>query len=268
MRKAIAVLLGTLAPVLGFSGSGQAQSSIQVEGAIQAIDCQAQTLVLSSPSASNTVVAAPYTAVLVNSTSVPFCALRRYYGAPAIAWLVASGSEFVATRIDVVAQVAVVPAPPPTVVVEPLPVAGIVLGTIIVAGLVFLLVRDYDGRFYRYPYYGPYHRAYYRPEYRPYRGPYRDAPARWGDLRRDAPTYRDGRNQGRPGYGEFGNHGRDQRGRAPEWTPARQGGPASHSPNWDPRMSPDDRRGNGPRDRQPDRRCGGPERQPCGDHER
>ena len=175
MRKATALVVGTLLALLGLSGTGQAQSSVQVQGTLQAVDCQAQTVVLTGPGASNTIAAASYTAVLVNSTSVPFCSLTQYVGAPATAWLVATGSEFVATRIDVVGQVAVAPVypiAPATTVVEPLPIEGIVLGTIIVFGLLFLLARDDDDHFYRYPYYGRYHDHYYRPEYRPYRGHY------------------------------------------------------------------------------------------------
>jgi hypothetical protein len=54
------------------------------------------------------------------------------------------------------------------VLVSPVPLWGIVLGTIIVAGLLYLLVHGPDGVYYRYPYYGEYYRYYYRPEYRPY----------------------------------------------------------------------------------------------------
>jgi hypothetical protein len=175
MYKATAVLLGVLLPLLGLAGVGQAQSSVQIQGTIEAVDCQSQTIVLTGPGTSNTVVTAPYTAVLVNSTSVPLCSLQQYVGQPATAWLLATGNEFVATRIDVAVATAVVP-PPPVIppapaVVSPLPVAGIVLGTIAVAGLLYLLVRDH-GYYYRYPYYGPYYRYYYRPWYRPYLGTY------------------------------------------------------------------------------------------------
>ncbi|HYM90907.1 MAG TPA: hypothetical protein VEW91_04655 [bacterium] len=174
MRKATALLLGALLPLLGLAGVGQAQSSVQIQGSIQAVDCEARTIVLSSAGGSNTVAAADYTPVLVNSASVPFCTLQQYFGAPATAWLVASNSQFVAVRIDITGQPAGAYPPPAPVVVAPapLPIAGIVLGTIIVAGLVYLLARDYDGHYYRYPYYGPYYRHYYRPEYRPYLGPY------------------------------------------------------------------------------------------------
>lgn len=128
MQKTVALLLGTFLPVVGFSGTAQAQSSVQVQGTVQAVDCKAQTIVLSSPGASNTVAAAPYTAVLVNSTSVPFCSLQQYIGASATAWLVASGNEFIATRIDVHVAAASVPAAPVFgvgVVVAPIVVAPV-----------------------------------------------------------------------------------------------------------------------------------------------
>src|SRR6266852_3922437 len=56
--------------------------------------------------------------------------------------------------------------------VSPVPIWGIVLGTIIVAGLLYLVVHGPDGVYYRYPYYGEYYQSYYRPEYRPYTGYY------------------------------------------------------------------------------------------------
>ncbi len=360
MRKAAALLLGTLLPFLGLSGIGQAQSFVQIQGTIQAVDCQDQTVVLSGPSASNRVDVGPYTAVLVNSTRVPFCSLQQYLGASATAWLLASGSEFLATRIDVIAQVYVAP-PPPTVVVEPLPIEGIVLGTIIVAGLAFLLARDYDGhyyrypyygpyyryyyrpeyrpyfgpfpvlvaiiaappvlvgfvlgvtvvegfeylvvrdqdgRFYRYPYYGPYHRHYYRPEYRPYRGPHLNAPVREGEPRWDAPTYqtphtqsgpRDSgpadhdparqvapprvmppANQNTPGSSNDprrdapGDHGPSnrvpvQQGTPPRWTPpVHQDAPANRNPTGSPPSYQNDRHRDAPGNRQPSQGCEGP----------
>jgi len=59
-------------------------------------------------------------------------------------------------------------------------VAGVVLGTIIVGGLVYLLVRGATGYLYRFPYYGRYYHYYYRPIYRPYYGGFKYAPAyRW-----------------------------------------------------------------------------------------
>lgn len=112
MQKAIALLLGVFLPVAGLAGIARAQSSIQIEGTVRAVDCTAQTIILGSPGTSNPVVAAPYTAVLVNSTSVPLCSVQQYIGAPATAWLVATDNKFVATRIDVHVAAAPVPAAP------------------------------------------------------------------------------------------------------------------------------------------------------------
>lgn len=56
--------------------------------------------------------------------------------------------------------------------VSPVPVWGIVLGTIIIAGLLYLIVHGPDGGYYRYPYYGEYYQYYYRPWYQPYDGYY------------------------------------------------------------------------------------------------
>jgi hypothetical protein len=178
MHRGIAILAGIVL-LLALPGSGQAQTSVEVEGTIQAVDCAAQSVVLSSPGGSNVVNVGPYTAVLVNSTGVSLCALRSYIGAYATAWLIAGENTFTATRIDVYASAAPQPsspAPVPAYVAVP-SLAGVVLGTIVVAGLVFLLVRGYDGRLYHYPYYGPYYRTYYRPAYRPYAGPLVGAPA-------------------------------------------------------------------------------------------
>jgi hypothetical protein len=170
MRKSVALIVGVLVPLLGLAGVGNAQSTVQVQGTIAAIDCQAQTLVVAGPGSTNTIAVAPYTAVLLNSSAVSLCDLQQYIGGPATAWLVASDSEFVATRIDAKAQVVPDPAPVQPAI-NPLPIVGIVLGTIVVAGLVYLLVRD-DGSYYRYPYYGSYFGYYYRPGYQPYLGWY------------------------------------------------------------------------------------------------
>jgi hypothetical protein len=268
MRQATALLLGVLLPLLGLAGIGNAQSSVQVQGTIQAVDCQAQTIVLDSTGGTNTIPFDAYAPVSVNSTSVPFCALQQYIGAPATVWLAASGNNFVATRIDVVGEAAVAPPPPPVVPVEevsadPLPITGIVLGSIVVAGLVFLLTRDHDGRFYRYPYYGSYYRHYYRPEYRPYFGGYPALPpiispapilagivlgtAVVGGLDFLVTRDRDGRFYRYPYYGPYRGHYyrpeyrpysgpyRDAPVRQvdPRWEPpAYRNGPANYNPNW------------------------------------
>jgi hypothetical protein len=173
MRKAVALVLGVLVPLLALAGVGNAQPGVQVQGTIQAVDCQAQTLVVATANSTNTIAVAPYTAVLVDSRAVSLCDLQQYIGSPVAVWLVASGNELVATRIDTAAaQATAAPvAAPVEASIDPLPIVGVVLGTILVAGLVYLLVRDGD-HYYRYPYYGSYYSYYYHPEYRPYYGYY------------------------------------------------------------------------------------------------
>src|SRR5579864_8784691 len=56
--------------------------------------------------------------------------------------------------------------------VSPVPLWGVVLGTVLAAGLLYLMVHGPDGGYYRYPYYGQYYQSYYRPQYRPYTGFY------------------------------------------------------------------------------------------------
>ncbi|HEV2438514.1 MAG TPA: hypothetical protein VGX97_00440 [bacterium] len=174
MQKWVALALGVLVPLLGLAGVGSAQSTVQVQGTIQAVDCQAQTIVVATPDSANTIAVAPYTAVLIDSRAVSLCDLQQYVGSQATIWLVASGNEFIATRIDTTAQAAAAPVALPVQqeAVSPLPLVGVVLGTIALAGLIYLLTRDHDGRYYRYPYYGEYYRHYYRPEYRAYAGAY------------------------------------------------------------------------------------------------
>jgi len=60
----------------------------------------------------------------------------------------------------------------PAVEPAPVPIWGVVLGTVIVGGLLYLVVHGPDGGYYRYPYYGEYYRHYYHPEYRPFVGFY------------------------------------------------------------------------------------------------
>jgi len=172
LRNVTGLAVSVFVSLLGLAGVSHAQSAIQIQGAIQTVDCQAQTVVLSAPTGTNTISAADYTAVLVNSTSVPFCTLESYIGATATAWLVPNGSQFSVTQISVTGPATVATPSVGTAEVTPVPIWGVVLGTIVVAELVYLLVHAPDGGYYRYPYYGEYYRHYYHAEYRPYAGYY------------------------------------------------------------------------------------------------
>jgi hypothetical protein len=76
------------------------------------------------------------------------------------------------------------------------PIAGTVLGYVTINNYQYLAVRDRDGQFRRYPYYGPY-RTYYTQQYHeawhPYSGGYANtvvrAPVAQGDPHWDAPRY-------------------------------------------------------------------------------
>ena len=171
MRTGIAIVLSMLLPLLGLPAIGQAQSTVQVQGVLQSVDCVNGTITIDTDSGSSTVEVAPYGTVLVDSTSTPLCSLDTYTGAQVNAWLVANGDTFEVARLDVVGQAAPPPPPPaPAPAVSPLPVDGVVLGTVVVAGLAYLLVQGSDGGYYRYPYYGAYYQYYYRPYYRPFVG--------------------------------------------------------------------------------------------------
>jgi len=136
MRKAIALLLGMMVPVLGLADIGLAQSTMSVQGVIQSVDCQNQTLVLNGGGGSNTLAASEATAVLLNSTSVPFCTLGQYVGAPATAWLLPSGSEFLVTQIDVAGAA----APPALAPAVSAPSAGtLLLGALAVGAIGYII---------------------------------------------------------------------------------------------------------------------------------
>ncbi|HLW60807.1 MAG TPA: hypothetical protein VKV57_12905 [bacterium] len=198
MRKFVAVTLGMLMTTLTLSGIGRAQGVTTVQGTIQAVDCQTNALVLNAPDGTHVFPSGPYTTAFVNSTPVNFCALQQYAGSSATVSIIPNGSQWLAERVDVYVAAAPAPAyPAPTAYAGP-SLAGIVLGTIVVAGLVYLLVRGHDGRVYRYPYRGGYRQGdrfygdpgngYYRndrsPSYQPYGGP-RGGPAyRYGPSQR------------------------------------------------------------------------------------
>ena len=104
MRIGIAVLLCVLLPLLGAPTLGQAQSTVQVQGVLQSVDCENGTVTIDTGNGPNTVDVAPYGTVLVNSTSTPLCSLDEYTGTTISAWLVASGDTFEVARLEVVGQ--------------------------------------------------------------------------------------------------------------------------------------------------------------------
>ncbi|HET7263233.1 MAG TPA: hypothetical protein VFL28_01085, partial [bacterium] len=174
MRSAIAVVIAVFVSLLGLNGVGHAQTAAEIQGTLETVDCQnGAVTTLDALGNTETVYASDSTAVAVESSSVDFCSLNGYVGAPVDAWVVPYDNEFVATQIDVTGPVPVLAAT--QTAVAPMPIVGAVLGTILVGGLLYLLAHD-SAAYYRYPYYGAYYHHYYSASYRPYTGWYPASP--------------------------------------------------------------------------------------------
>lgn len=106
MKQVSVTCLAVFMVLLGLPGVGQAQppATVQVQGAIRGVDCQASALTLETPGGVSVYRTAASAAIMVNATGVPFCGLRQYLGASANVWLTAMGNQLVITRIDAVAQ--------------------------------------------------------------------------------------------------------------------------------------------------------------------
>ncbi|HKV43277.1 MAG TPA: hypothetical protein VJT32_01165 [bacterium] len=233
----MAVTLGILMTTLTLSGVGRAQGVTTVQGTIQAVDCQTNALVLNASDGTHVFPAGPYTAAYVNSTPVNFCALQRYAGSSATVSVTPNGNQWQAERVDVYVAAAPGPVyPAPTASAAP-SWAGIVLGTIVVAGLVYLLVRGHDGRVYRYPYHGGSYRNDRSPSYQYY-----------GNDR--SPSYQYYQNDRSPSYHYYRND------RSPSYQYYRNDRSPSYQPYWDPRRGPAYRYG-------PAQRCDQQYRQWC-----
>ena len=111
MRTSVTTALGILAVILSVSGIAQAQSWIQVQGTIQAVDCQTNILVLNARDGTHAFPMAGNASVFINSTPAGFCTLGQYIGSYATVSVTAMGSQLVAGRVDV--SVAAAPPPPP-----------------------------------------------------------------------------------------------------------------------------------------------------------
>ncbi len=170
-QTVIAIVLSFALPFLAMSGIASAQSSaVNVQGTIDAVDCQAQTMVIDTSNGQQTFATSDNAFTNVDSANLPFCSLEGYVGAPATVWLASENSQLVVTEVNVTGPVAT--TQPAAEGVSPLPIWGAVLGTVVVAGLLYLVTRGPDGLYYRYPYYGGYYQHYYNVGYRPYTGYY------------------------------------------------------------------------------------------------
>jgi hypothetical protein len=148
----------------------------------------------------------------------------------------------------------------PVIIVAP-PIAGVVLGVVVVDSLEYVVTRDAYGHLYRYPYYGPYRQYYYRATYRPYVGAYvrtyQGAPVRQGDRHWDndtrdlAPAYQRPRREQDPTYHQ------------PQWQ--QNPGYQQPQPQRQPIPNQNGGRGNSGGSHTPEQRCGHHQEQPCTD---
>lgn len=109
--KSSATVLVTLMLVLSVSGIGFAQPVLRVQGVLEGVDCQSNTVAIKMPDGLRVFQTNRYTGVFVDSVSLSLCALNRYAGSTVTVSLTPSDSEFVAGRIDVLST-ATPPAPP------------------------------------------------------------------------------------------------------------------------------------------------------------
>lgn len=170
MRRLIAIITMVLLGSLGLVGTGNAQlQSVQIQGTIQAVDCQTQQLILNTSGGPTTLQVTNQTAIYANGTPASLCALGSVVGAPATALVAPSDNQFVLGRVDVGASVTPAqPAPGTVLAPSTPPIVGIAIGALLLGGLAYLILHhpnnnnrdynpdDYSGRGYSY---GPYRRC-------------------------------------------------------------------------------------------------------------
>jgi len=138
MRQLTAFVTVVLLACLGFAGIGNAQTQqfVQMQGTIQAVDCQNQQLTLTNSGGTTTFLATSQTAVYLNGTLTQLCALQSYTGAPATVSVTPSDNEFVLGQVNVTApQAASATAKPSTTS----SVLGIAVGALLLAGIAYLI---------------------------------------------------------------------------------------------------------------------------------
>lgn len=218
MRRFTVSFLTLCLGCLSLADAGAAQQppatqAMRTNGTIRSVDCDAQQLTLAGGGGTGVLQSTLATEIVVNGGASSLCALRGYVGAAAVVWVIPQGGQLILARLEV-NEVPATPTAPwnppatarapqwippsgdgapswtPPASAGPAPpavpsIAGAVLGTILVGGLVYLLVRAANGTMYRYPYYGGYLPYYYQPQYHPYTGTVRGAPVyTYGPYRR------------------------------------------------------------------------------------
>jgi hypothetical protein len=159
-----AAALMVLVACLGVAGTSDAQApqTVQLQGTLQAVDCQTGQVTLGTGSGSNSFQATNQTGAFVNGAAVDFCSLQSYAGDSATAVLIPTGGGFELTQINVSA------APARAASGSTLSPAAIGIGALLVGGLIgYILGHQSQPAYYPVGYAPgylpanyPYHRAY------------------------------------------------------------------------------------------------------------
>lgn len=137
MRRLTAVTTMVLLACLALAGTGSAQTQapLQIQGTIQAVDCQSGAVSLATSSGTLTAQATNDTTASVNGSAVSFCSLQSYTGDQATATLYPSNSEFVLSQVAVSAPQAAAPAP-----TSSSSAIGVAVGALLLGGIIGYLV--------------------------------------------------------------------------------------------------------------------------------
>ncbi len=159
MRQLTAVATVVLIACLGLAsvGSAQAQQPLQVQGTLEAANCQTQELTVNTPGGTQTFPVTNQTAIYVNGTLTSVCSLQSSAGAPVTLYLVPENSQFVLGRVDVSAAQSASQAQPANVGASSgaSTAVGIALGALFLGGLAYVLLHNAGSPPAPAPAYGP-----------------------------------------------------------------------------------------------------------------
>jgi hypothetical protein len=162
-----ATTLTVLVACLGLAATGDAQvpQAVQIQGTLQAADCQNGRVTLTTASGDDSFQATNQTAAYVNGGAVDFCSLQSYAGDSATAMLIPTGRAFELSQINVSTP----PAPASGSTLSPVAVG---IGALLLGGLIGYVVGHQQAQAQPLPAYYP---VGYAPAYLPARYPYNRA---------------------------------------------------------------------------------------------
>lgn len=155
MRHLTAGAVTVLLACLGLAGtvSAQVPQPVQIQGTIQAANCQTGQVTMSTSTGNDTFQVTNQTAAYVNGSAVSVCSLQSYVGDQATAVLIPTGSGFALSQINVTAQAAP-PSSSSSIFSSPI-VIGV--GAALLGGIIgYLIGHNSAGRTVYTPTYTPY----------------------------------------------------------------------------------------------------------------